>query len=244
MHRFYVEKTAIVGDTVRITGEDLFHLCRVLRKGIGDEICVCDGDCGEYLAVLTKVDKQEALATLGERKIMQSEPNCKITLYQAIPKAGKFELILQKCTELGVCTFVPFVSEFCVVKFENDDKKLERYRRIVYEAAKQSGRGKVPLVENVLAFKQVCQKIKAHELAILAWEKEDATTLKAVLQRMDGPTDVAIVVGSEGGILEAEAQALMSAGVVPVTLGKRILRTETAGMAMAAMILYHYDEVE
>lgn len=244
MHRFYVEKTAIIGDTVRITGEDLFHLCRVLRKGIGDEICVCDGECGEFSAVLTKVDKQEALATLGERKVMLCEPHCKITLYQALPKAGKFELILQKCTELGVCTFVPFVSEFCVVKFENDDRKLERYRRIVYEAAKQSGRGVIPIVEDVLAFKQVCQKVRTHELALLAWEKEEVSTLKAALEKMDAPSDVAIVVGSEGGILQAEAQALISASVIPVTLGKRILRTETAGMALSAMILYHYGEMQ
>lgn len=248
MHRFFVEPSQVTGDLITVTGEDVKHIAKVLRLGAGDKISVCDGQCNEFFAVIDSVDKNEVTARIEERFSSQTEPKIELTIYQGIPKAGKLETIIQKGTEIGVRRFVPFDSSRAVVKpWKPDDSKCARYSRVAYEASKQSRRGRVPEVEPPISFKALCERTAGHQLTLLAWEEEVAYSLKRQLRaalEQGAVTDVAVVIGPEGGISPEEAQALKDAGAVPVSLGRRILRTETAGMAAAAMILYEMDEME
>ena len=244
MHRFFISPGDIEDGFVRIGGEDAIHIGRVLRLKEGDEIALCDGNCLEYRAVLRDIGKKGAVAELLEAKELRTEPRCSVTLYQGIPKAGKLETIIQKGTELGIVRFVPFSCERSIVKpWSGGDDKCARYQRVAYEAAKQSHRGRVPVVEAPLSFAGLCGALVRHTLAITAWEEERALSLKSVL-RGGGTEDIAIVIGPEGGLSAGEVERLAQAGARPVTLGPRILRTETAGPAMAAMILYETEEAE
>lgn len=244
MNRFYVEPCQIAGDTAVITGDDVAHISKVLRLKAGDEIALCDGQCHEWTAKITALDKKQAELSLGEKTVLNTEPRCRITIYQGIQKAGKFETVIQKGVELGACAFVPFDCERAVARpWKADDSKQERYERVAYEAAKQCRRGIVPKVEAPIDFKKLCARAAEHELTILFWEEEKVRSLKALLREKTGCTDIAMIIGPEGGISPAEAAALSAAGAQTASLGTRILRTETAGPAATAMILYEQDDM-
>ncbi len=238
MHRFFVD--SIGENTACITGEDVRHIVRVLRLKRGDAITLCDGNGTDYDAVITDFSDDAVDCAIGAGFPSRSEPPCRITLYQCLPKTGKMETIVQKCTELGVDTVVPVVSHRCVVQpTGNFEIKRIRYQRVALEAAKQSRRGRIP---------QIGQPVKIDalvptqfDLFLLAYEEEHTETLKAALQRRRAASSVAILIGPEGGFTEEEAQSLAARGAVAVSLGARILRTETAGMAMIAQILYEVE---
>jgi len=245
MNRFYVDPCQIIGDTAVITGDDVAHIAKVLRLKVGDEIALCDGQCHEWVAVITALDKKQAELSLGEMTLLNTEPRCRITVYQGIQKAGKLETVIQKGVELGVCAFVPFDCERAVAKpWKADDSKQERYERVAYEAAKQCRRGIVPKVEAPISFKELCKRAGEHELTILFWEEERERTLKSLLREHTQSSDIAVIIGPEGGISPQEAAALNEAGAKTASLGTRILRTETAGPAAAAMILYEKDDMD
>ena len=239
MRRFFTDE--IAGQTATITGDDAHHISRVLRMKAGDALSLCDGAGHELDAVISSISPDAITCALGDPRESEVESPVHVTLFQCLPKTGKMELIVQKCTELGVFAIVPVNSARCVVVPGKDyDKKRERYNRVALEAAKQSHRAMVPEVLPLVELKKIdpC----AFDLFLIAYEDESGRTLKQALRAADAPKSIALLIGPEGGLEEGEVARLTSAGAVSVSLGKRILRTETAGMAMLAQTLYEVEE--
>ena len=238
MRRFFCENLS--ESTATITGDDAHHISRVLRMKPGEALSLCDGAGGEYSATITSIASDAVVCALGERHSSAVESPVAVTLFQCLPKTGKMETIVQKCTELGVFAVVPVVSARCVVVPNKDfEKKRERYNRVALEAAKQSRRAVVPQVQPLVELKKVDPR--QFDLFLVAYEEEETRTLKAALHAADSPASIAILIGPEGGLEESEVARLTANGAVCVSLGKRILRTETAGMAMLAQILYEVE---
>ncbi|NLI53335.1 MAG: 16S rRNA (uracil(1498)-N(3))-methyltransferase [Clostridiales bacterium] len=235
MRRFFCDD--IAGGTATITGDDAHHIGRVLRMKAGDTLSLCDGAGYEYDAVITSVSAEAAVCAVGERRKSGAESPVQVTLFQCLPKTGKLETIVQKCTELGVFAVAPVLSARCVVVPNKDfEKKRERYARVAAEAAKQSRRALVPEVLPLVELKQIDPR--AFDLFLVAYEEETARSLKQALRAASAPQRIALFIGPEGGLEESEVARLTGAGAVSVSLGARILRTETAGMAMLAQVLY------
>ena len=238
MCRFFCE--TITQGTATITGDDAHHISRVLRMKAGDALSLCDGAGNEYDAVITAIAQDAVSCTVGERHASETESPVRVTLFQCLPKTGKMELIVQKCTELGVFAVVPVVSARCVVVPGKDyDKKRERYNRVALEAAKQSRRGMIPSVLPLVELKKI--DVQSFDLFLVAYEDETAVSLKQTLRGANAPASIALLIGPEGGLEEGEVASLVAAGAKSVSLGKRILRTETAGMAMLAQTLYEVE---
>ena len=238
MHRFFARK---LGEKEAILSrEESQHALRVLRMEKGDP-CQAILDGSIFAAEI--LDTQEQVTLLLGEKLPSPEASVRITLYQGLPKGDKMEYILQKCTELGVHRFVPVSFSRCVVKWEKKDneKKLPRFQRIVMEAAKQSGRAVIPQVEAPISLNELCSRIAGHEKAFIPWEEERGQGIRAKWQ---GEKDVAIIIGPEGGMDEKEVEKMAAAGAVPVTLGPRILRTETAGLVAGASLLTISGDME
>ena len=239
MRRFFCDN--ITADTAAITGDDAHHISRVLRMKAGDALSLCDGAGNEYDAVIASVSPEAVACAVGERHASEAESPVRVTLFQCLPKAGKMELIVQKCTELGVFSVVPVHSARCVVVPGKDyDKKRERYNRVALEAAKQSRRAMIPQVLPLTALKRI--DVRSFDLFLVAYEDENAVSLKQALRAAGSPRTIALLIGPEGGLEEGEVAQLVQAGAVSVSLGKRILRTETAGMAMLAQTIYEVEE--
>ena len=239
MRRFFCDN--ITESTATITGDDAHHISRVLRMKPGDALSLCDGAGGEFDAVIASINPDAVVCTLGERRSSAVESPVNITLFQCLPKTGKMETIVQKCTELGVFAVVPVVSARCVVIPNKDfEKKRERYARVALEAAKQSRRAMVPEVQPLTELKKIDPA--TFDLFLVAYEDEGGRTLKQALRNETTPRTIALLIGPEGGLEEGEVARLTEAGAVSVSLGKRILRTETAGMAMLAQTLYEVEE--
>ena len=247
MHRFFIPPEWIDGNRVVMRGRQVHQLRDVLRLGGGDRIAVLDGSGREYQVELEKVDRGSASGIVTAVSTT-AEPRTRITLYQALLKASRFEFIVQKCTELGVARFVPVLCQRCVVKGPDaaSERKLERWRRIIVEAAEQSGRGRLPVLEPAVTFEQACQS--AAGFSLLPWEGEEGLGLRAALHgelaRGDGPLSVSLFVGPEGGFEPSEVEFARSCGVIPVTLGSRVLRAETAGLVAASAILYECGDLD
>jgi 16S rRNA (uracil1498-N3)-methyltransferase len=238
MRRFFCE--SITTDTATIAGDDAHHISRVLRMKAGDALSLCDGAGNEYDAVIKSVSPEAVVCALGERHVSEAESPVEVTLFQCLPKTGKMELIVQKCTELGVFAVVPVVSARCVVVPNKDyDKKRERYNRVALEAAKQSRRGMIPQVLPLIELKKI--DVKSFDLFLVAYEDENTVSLKQALRAAKEPATIALLIGPEGGLEEGEVAQLVKEGAKSVSLGKRILRTETAGMAMLAQTLYEVE---
>ena len=244
MPKFFVAKEKINGNTVNIDTDDVSHIKRVLRLNTGDIITVCDSAATDYTAEITDIsDKAVVCKILSEQK-NDAEPNISVTIYQALPKAAKMELIIQKNTELGVVRIVPCELSRCVVKLDGKDakKKCERWQKIADEAAKQSGRGVLPTVSNVMKFKDAVNEMKKSDIYFVPYESAEEITLKSVLLGKSAKT-VSFMIGPEGGFSPEEAEFLKGENVPLVTLGKRILRTETAGMAVLSMVMYEIGDI-
>lgn len=242
MNRFFVARENIAGGTALITGEDVKHISKVLRMSPGDKVMLCDGEGTQYLAEIEDISRDKVTLGILESERCKSEPAQRITLYQGLPKGDKMELIVQKCVELGISEIVPVAAERSVVRVKPGEfgGKRTRYQRVAYEAAKQCGRGIVPQVAELTDFASA--DMTGHDLIIIAYEDEKGKTLKSLLRENIQARDIALVIGPEGGLERAEVDTLIKKGGVPVTLGPRILRTETAGMAALAMILYEIEE--
>ena len=238
MRRFFVEK--VKNGTAVIAGEDAKHIARVLRMREGGALSICDAEGMEYDAVITRVSADEVVCALGEPRPAAAESPCRVTLFQCLPKTGKMETIVQKCTELGVFAIAPVYSARCVVVPDKDfDKKRERYARVALEAAKQSRRAAVPGILPLTKIEAVDPA--RFSLFLVAYEEEETVSLKAALRKIAPPETVGLLIGPEGGLTEAEVARLVLQGAKSVSLGKRILRTETAGMAMLAQVLYEVE---
>jgi len=246
LHKFFVKPNDINGDKIHIY-EDAGHISRVLRLKRGDQIIVFDGMGGEYRCTLEMVDKSECVAGIDEVLQCTSEPNIRTVLFQGIPKSGKMETIIQKCTELGICEIYPVITKYTVVKLETaKDKaaKTARWQKVALEAAKQCGRGIVPVVHLPIAFEIAAAKMGALDLAIMPYEilggKKD---LRDTLSNIRNYGNIGFLVGPEGGFDESEAKLAELSGIKLIGLGERILRTETVGPAVLAIIMYENNEL-
>ena len=242
MHRFFLPKDWIEQDNVTITGEPLRQIGYVLRLKPLDRIIVLDNSGWEFEVAIERITKQQAKGKVINRQPGQGEPRIKITLYQALLKSDKFELVLQKGVELGVTAFVPFVSERCVARKESA-AKIERWRKIIQEAAEQSERLILPILHPLISFDEACRSVK--QPALLLWEEEKSVSLKQTLQNPPFKNTMALslFIGPEGGFPEHEKELAQQHGIAIASLGKRTLRAETAGLAAISAILYEEGEM-
>lgn len=231
MHRFIAQRVDECHAVLSM--EESAHAERVLRMQAGDACqALMEGEI--YAASIEKV-QGEILLRLHE-KLPSPEPALSVTLYQGLPKGEKMEWIIQKCTEVGVKRIVPVLFSRCITKWEkkDDEKKLPRLQRIAAEATKQSGRAQVPVIEAPITLPRLCQRLPAHDLCLVPWEDQRGNSIR---NQFKSQTNIALIIGPEGGISVGEIDTLQSAGAVPVTLGPRILRTETAGLAALVSLL-------
>ena len=246
MPKFFISPESISEKTAVISGGDVLHITKVLRLTAGARLTLCDGEGTDYEAEIASVEKDKVVLSLFEKKPSDTEPEVKVTLFQGLPKASKMEYIIQKCTELGVTDIVPVMTKRTVVKLENaqaEKKKLERWNKIAQEAVKQCGRGKIPKVREVTDISGVVDCAADFDLLLLAYEEEKETSLASVLRSVKGVKTVGILIGPEGGFAPEEVEKLKTAGAKSVTLGKRILRTETAGHTVLTAVLYEFGEL-
>lgn len=249
MPRFFVHADQIENGTVTIFGDDAHHLSRSLRMAAGETICVCDMQNREYDCVLTDFLPDRVLARISAVRPCDTEPPYAVHVYQALPKGDKLDSVIQKAVECGVGELTTFESERCIVRLkgDNEEKKIERRQRIALEAAKQSGRGCVPQIHPTVPFEVAIQAASTADLALFCYEGDGTESLYKVLReyRSDlkehpGST-IRLMIGSEGGFSEAEAEMARRAGWIPVGLGKRILRTETAASFALACLVYELE---
>ncbi|MDD5093300.1 MAG: RsmE family RNA methyltransferase [Dehalococcoidia bacterium] len=239
MHRFFIPPDWIKGDRVVINGSQARQLRDVLRLKPGDLITVLDNTGMEYRVRLVAV-KEAVIGEVVDQCRSQNDPGVEIILYQAILKGNKFDFVLQKCTEIGVSGFVPILCERCVAGSPSDTR-INRWHQILIEAAEQSRRGKVPALYPVMDFRQACEK--AGYFSLLPWEGEQNAGIKTAISNVPDARQMNIFIGPEGGFTQSEVDFARSKGINPVTLGRRILRAETAGLVAGVAILYERDEL-
>lgn len=251
MQRYFVSPDQFKESTVDISGEDARHISRVMRGKNGDKLIVSDGISREALVEITAIDSGVVTAAVLEHLEMTHEPAVKVTVAQSLPKGDKMETVIQKCTEIGAISFVPFISERTIVQYDakKESKRLERWNKIAKEAAEQSHRNTVPEVTQPLTWKQLLPTFKNYDAVYFCYEKEEGLQLRDALRpfMQDLPTDhapgVLLLVGPEGGFSEEECRQAEEAGAASTGLGRRILRCETAGMVALACILYESGEM-
>ena len=243
MHRFFAEPSAVNSESITITGDDVQHISRVLRLKCGDTVSVCDGRGTDYICTLADISKSEVRAQIKQKQKKKAESSLNITLYQGLPKGDKMDFIIQKCVELGVNKIVPVIMKRTVVKPKNAILKAERWQRISAEAAKQSGRGIIPQILSPVSFGDAVLAVKeSGALNILPYENEDKSALKALLKRNSKLTDINIIIGPEGGFDDEEIELSRNSNINTVTLGKRILRCETAPIAAVSAVMYELGD--
>jgi 16S rRNA (uracil1498-N3)-methyltransferase len=244
-HRFFIPPNWLTPPTVRLTGEAARQIKTVLRMQAGDEIVVLDNSGLEYRVRLTTLGRNEVQGQVIAQQLAQGEPQLHLTLYQGTLKGQKFEWVLQKGTELGVNTFVPTVCQRSVVsKMDELTGKQARWERIIQEAAEQSRRGRLPGLAPTISLAEAIHQASGQmppPLLLMPWEEAGESTLKAAL-RETKPQAVAVFIGPEGGFTGGEAELARRAGIRLIKLGPRILRAETAGLAVCAAILYELGE--
>ena len=243
MPRFFVSKDNISDGFCFIDGDDARHIARSLRMAVGDEITVSNGEGTEYTATLEKIRDERVEARLGAERPSPTEPPVKITLFMAYPKGDKLETVVQKAVELGVWRVVPFESSRCIKRPSGDKAEANRKRlsRIALEAAKQCGRGIVPEVALSVSFREALSEAAGADLPLFCYEDEQGRSIKNVLDSAEEIKTVSVMVGSEGGFSEEEARAAAEAGMIPVGLGPRILRCETAPDYALSAISYRFE---
>ncbi|WP_066495316.1 16S rRNA (uracil(1498)-N(3))-methyltransferase [Abyssisolibacter fermentans] len=245
MNRFFVDKNYIDDNKVEIYGDDVKHIKNVLRLKIGDKISICDGQNNEYIAKICNINKTLVLCDIISKCDISRESNIKITLFQALTKGQKMDLIIQKAVELGVYQIYPVQMKRCVSKItdlKKENKKVERWNRIAYEAAKQSKRGFIPKINEVISFMQMTELFNAFDNVIVPYENEKDTGIKDVLKNINTDS-ICVIIGPEGGFEEEEIQILEKKNSSIVTLGPRILRTETAGFVTISAIMYELGDL-
>lgn len=246
MDRFFIKKKNIniENNTCIIEGEDVKHISKVLRCKIGDKLEVCDNDNNEYICEIVDIDKSIVTLDILKKVNIKRESDLKVKLYQGLPKGPKMEIILQKLTEIGVDEIILVQTKRSVVNVSDkkEDKKIERWERIIYEAAKQSKRGKIPKLRGILDFKEALEDMKKNDLNIAPYENERTKSIKEAIKGVD-INNVGIFVGPEGGFEENEIRSIESIKGQSVSLGPRILRTETASVVASSIVLYELSDI-
>lgn len=248
MYQFFVEPSQIQQNRVIITGTDVNHIKNVLRMKIGEELAVSNGvDQKEYRCAITSFEEDAVLCELRFIKEDGLELPAKIYLFQGLPKADKMELIIQKAVELGAYEIIPVACKRCVVKLDEKKQKskIQRWQGISEAAAKQSKRRVIPQIKDVMSFSQAVEYAKEMNLKLIPYEMQASEAMaetKKLIESAKSGDEIAIFIGPEGGFDESEVTKAFEAGIVPVSLGKRILRTETAGFTTIAWLMYQLEE--
>ena len=247
MHKFFTPKENFIDNEAKILGDDVKHLYKVLRLNEGDKIVLnnCDGE--EFLASISTITKQEVIVEIEEKLQINNESSVKIYLFQGLPKAQKMDLIVQKGTELGITEFIPTLTDRVDIKLKGDFKKLVRLNRIALEAAKQSKRSIIPNVVDPISFDEALDKMNNLDMVIVPYENAENFGIKTLFNHTDLDRTkiktVGILVGPEGGFEEDEINRLKENGAYIVTLGSRILRTETAGFVATSLVQYELGDL-
>ena len=237
-HRYFASE--FTESTAALTGPDAHHLGKVMRARPGDEVILCDGAGFDYTAAVAAVTPDRVEFRLLEKRPSDAEPSVEVTLFAGYPKQDKLEFIVQKAVELGAARIVPFFSRFCVAAPKKEDQKNARYARIAAEAAKQAGRGIVPAVELPLDIKDLPARFSEFDLVLFFYEG-GGQSLRTLVKNQKR---IALITGAEGGFSPEEAEKLVAAGAVPVGLGPRILRCETAPVAGLAAVMTLAGQLE
>ena len=246
MPKFFVDNEQIDNKTIRIIGKDVNHISNVLRHKVNDIIEICNNDDGiNYEASIIEINKDNIICKIKSIKTNNSETNINITLFQGLPKSDKMEYIIQKNVEIGIKRIIPVEMERCVAKLDekNSKKKIERWKKISEVAAKQSGRDIIPEICDPISLKNVCETISTYDIVLVAYENEKNNTLKSELKKLktSKKLNIGIVIGPEGGIDQKEISELIKHGAKTITLGNRILRTETASLVVLSDIIYEME---
>ncbi len=247
MYKFFVNSNQINNNQIEILNEDVNHIKNVLRLNKNDEIQICNLNTSEnYECKIIDLNSNSIKCEILSKLDETTESNVYIHILQGLPKSEKMETIIQKNTEIGVSEFTPVIMERCVVKLDNknENKKIERWRKIAEVAAKQSKRDKIPIINNCTSLKNIYENLKDYDIVIVAYEEEKQQTLKQIIKEVNNKEKyrIAIIIGPEGGIAPKEIEFLKDNNSKIITLGKRILRTETAGMVISSIIMYELDK--
>ncbi|MBR3834207.1 MAG: 16S rRNA (uracil(1498)-N(3))-methyltransferase [Lachnospiraceae bacterium] len=245
MHRFFVDNCNGFSDNIIITGSDVNHIKNVLRIRQGERILVSDGNGIDYECTVTDMDDDTVTARIEDVLKNSAELSTKITLFQGMPKSDKLELIIQKAVELGVYEIIPVITKRSVVKIDEKkaSKKLDRYNGIAEAAGKQSGRGIIPQVKDFMSFKQAIEYAKNLDMNIIPYEEAKGLEYsRQVIKDIKGKKNLGVFIGPEGGFAKEEVDMAIDMGAKCITLGNRILRTETAGLAVISIIMFEIDE--
>ncbi|GGA20388.1 16S rRNA (uracil(1498)-N(3))-methyltransferase [Paenibacillus physcomitrellae] len=251
MQRYFIPPEQFGEQQVQVTGEDARHITKVMRGKPGDKFIVSDGQGRVVLAELSLLEPEGVTAVILETIEDTSEPRIKVDIAQSLPKGDKMETVIQKCTEIGAAAFVPFLSERTIVQYDErkEEKRIARWSKIAKEAAEQAHRSRIPDVGQPVKWKKLLELFDGYDLVCMCYEKELGEQLRDIVQPFAaslGPevsSRVLVVVGPEGGFTEEEVAEAEAAGAKSVGLGRRILRTETAGMAALTCILYETGEM-
>lgn len=243
MPRFFTSPENIRDEKITLFPDDIRHIIHVLRMKAGEHLTVCDTKGFDYSCEIAGIsDKDIALKIISKNKTT-SEPEVNVILYQGLPKQEKMEFIIQKSVELGISKIVPVETERAIVKLrDKEDKKVARWQKISEAAAKQSCRGIIPFIENPISFKDAVLSSLATDLSLIPYELEEKKGIKPYMEGFKGKS-ISIFIGPEGGFTEAEIKFASVNKIMPVTLGKRILRTETAGLVALSLIMYELGEL-
>lgn len=238
--RFFITPDQVHGSQIAVSGEDLRHIRMVFRKQPGDMLCLLDGQGREYTARIVRIER----AAIVTEIVSESRREVRyplITLGQGLPKSDKMDWIVQKATELGVATIVPLVTERTIVKIRDEEKRVSRWQKIAREAAMQSNRPDIPNVDKIRTYHDflMTPDPEPRTLLLLPWE-EGTEPIKNVLREHPKIKKIVVLIGPEGGFSVSEAEMAKEKGFHPVSLGRNILRTETAAMAVLSMLTYEY----
>lgn len=244
MHRFFVSRDSIVNDHVNIAGDDAEQIKKVLRIREGEEIVVLDGYGWEYYIQLTEIKKGNVNGKVKFKDFKSEDTKINIAIGQGIPKGEKMDFVIQKATELGISEITPLKLERCIVKVKDEgSKKVVRWQRIAKESAEQSMRRFIPLIHTVSGLKEFCDRHKEADLKMVLWESKREKALRDLLESRKKVRTISIIIGPEGGLIEKEIEIAGSSGFIPVWLGSRILRTDTAALTVLSILQYLYGDV-
>ena len=244
MHRFFVEPHQVAENTIRIEGTDVNHIKNVLRMKVGDVLQISDGHNQQYLCSILSMESTEVVVSIEETLATSTELPSKLYLFQGLPKGDKMEFIIQKAVELGVYEIIPVATKRAVVKLDEKKaaKKVERWNSIAESGAKQSGRNVVPAVMDVMSYNEALAYAKKLDVVLIPYElAEGMEETRQIVADIRQGQSVGIFIGPEGGFEVEEVERAKMQGILPVTLGKRILRTETAGLTMLSILMYHLE---
>lgn len=248
MPKFFIKAENVQDNKIEIIGEDVNHIKNVLRKNIKDKIEICNSESGQnYLCEITQIEKEKILCEIIEEKSGNAEPKTHVHIFQGLPKSDKMELIIQKAVELGVAEITPTNMSRCIVKLDGKEqkKKIDRWQKIAEVAAKQSGRDIIPIINEISNINQIAKQCEEYDIIMIAYENEKENKLKNEIEKLKELNKqnlkIAVIIGPEGGIAPEEVEKLKKEDAKIITLGERILRTETVALNVLSIIMYEFE---